>query len=242
MMTTLRVLAAEALGTFYLCFAGIAAILCTQPPINAGGGLVAIALAHGLALSIAVSNFGGISGAHVNPAVTLGLMVTGRVKPALASLYIVAQLLGASIAALTCREIFPMEAINAGMLGIPLPAAWASTGTIFCVEFVLTFLLVTSVFGTAVDERGKTVKIGGFGIGLTVAFDILAGGPITGASMNPARSFGPALVMGHWEWHWLYWVAPVLGGCAAGLFYHAFLLVTPDEPPVKEEYLDRGRR
>ncbi|HXT28432.1 MAG TPA: aquaporin [Vicinamibacterales bacterium] len=242
MMTTLRVLAAEALGTFYLCFAGIAAILCTQPPINAGGGLVAIALAHGLALSIAVSNFGGISGAHVNPAVTLGLMVTGRVKPALAMLYIVAQLLGASIAALTCREIFPMEAINAGMLGIPLPAAWASTGTIFCVEFVLTFLLVTSVFGTAVDERGKTVKIGGFGIGLTVAFDILAGGPITGASMNPARSFGPALVMGHWEWHWLYWVAPVLGGMAAALFYHAFLLVTPDEPPVKEEYLDRGRR
>jgi len=241
-MTTLRVLAAEALGTFYLCFAGIAAILCTQPPINAGGGLVAIALAHGLALSIAVSNFGGISGAHVNPAVTLGLMVTGRVKPALAMLYIVAQLLGASIAALTCREIFPMEAINAGMLGIPLPAAWASTGTIFCVEFVLTFLLVTSVFGTAVDERGKTVKIGGFGIGLTVAFDILAGGPITGASMNPARSFGPALVMGHWEWHWLYWVAPVLGGMAAALFYHAFLLVTPDEPPVKEEYLDRGRR
>jgi MIP family channel proteins len=242
MMTTLRVLAAEALGTFYLCFAGIAAILCTQPPINAGGGLVAIALAHGLALSIAVSNFGGISGAHVNPAVTLGLMVTGRVKPALAMLYIVAQLLGASIAALTCREIFPMEAINAGMLGIPLPAAWASTGTIFCVEFVLTFLLVTSVFGTAVDERGKTVKIGGFGIGLTVAFDILAGGPITGASMNPARSFGPALVMSHWEWHWLYWVAPVLGGMAAALFYHTFLLVTPDEPPVKEEYLDRGRR
>jgi MIP family channel proteins len=203
---------------------------------------VAIALAHGLALSIAVNNFGGISGAHFNPAVTLGMLVTGRIKPALAILYIVAQLLGASIAALTCRDVFPMEAINAGMLGIPLPAAWASTGTIFCVEFVLTFLLVTSIFGTAIDERGKTVKIGGFGIGLTVAFDILAGGPITGASMNPARSFGPALVMGHWEWHWLYWVAPVLGGMAAALFYHAFLLITPDKPPVKEEYLDRGRR
>jgi|SRR5678816_1366126 len=242
MMTTLRVLGAEALGTFYLCFAGIAAILCTQPPINSGAGLVGIALAHGLALSIAVSNFGGISGAHVNPAVTAGLMITGRIKPPLAMLYVVAQLLGASIAALTCREIFPMEAVNAGMLGIPLPAAWAGTGTIFCVEFVLTFLLITSVFGTAVDERGKTVKIGGFGIGLTVAFDILAGGPITGASMNPARSFGPALVMGHWEWHWLYWVAPVLGGCAAALFYHAFLLVTPDKPPVREEQLERGRR
>ena len=242
MATTLRVLAAEALGTFYLCFAGIAAILCTAPPINSGGGLVAIALAHGLALSIAVNNFGGISGAHVNPAVTMGMLVTGRIRPALAALYIIAQMLGASIAALTCREIFPAEAINAAMLGIPLPAAWASTSTVFCVEFVLTFLLMTSVFGTAVDERGKTVKIGGFGIGLTVAFDILAGGPITGASMNPARSFGPALIMGHWEWHWMYWLAPVLGAMAAALFYHAFLLVAPEEPPVKEEYLDRGRR
>jgi aquaporin TIP len=242
MMTTLRVLAAEALGTFYLCFAGIAAILCTAPPINSGGGLVAIALAHGLALSIAVSNFGGISGAHVNPAVTVGFLVTRRIKPALALLYIVAQLLGASIAALTCREIFPVEAINAAMLGIPLPAAWASTGTIFCVEFTLTFLLMISVFGTAVDERGKTVKIGGFGIGLTVAFDILAGGPITGASMNPARSFGPALIMGHWEWHWLYWLAPILGASVAALLYHGFLLIAPEEPPVKEEYLDRGRR
>ena len=242
MATTLRVLAAEALGTFYLCFAGIAAILCTAPPINSGGGLVAIALAHGLALSIAVNNFGGISGAHVNPAVTMGMLVTGRIRPALAALYIIAQMLGASIAAMTCREIFPAEAINAAMLGIPLPAAWASTSTVFCVEFVLTFLLMTSVFGTAVDERGKTVKIGGFGIGLTVAFDILAGGPITGASMNPARSFGPALIMGHWEWHWLYWLAPVLGAMAAALFYHAFLLASPEEPPVKEEYLDRGRR
>jgi len=242
MITTLRVLAAEALGTFYLCFAGIAAILCTAPPISSGGGLVAIALAHGLALSIAVNNFGGISGAHVNPAVTMAALVTGRIRAGLAMLYIVAQMLGATIAAITCREIFPAEAINAAMLGIPLPAAWATTGTVFCVEFVLTFLLVTSVFGTAIDERGKTVKIGGFGIGLTVAFDILAGGPITGASMNPARSFGPALVMGHWEWHWLYWVAPILGGCAAALFYHHFLLKAPEEPPVKEEWLDRGRR
>jgi MIP family channel proteins len=242
MMTTLRVLIAEALGTFFLCFAGIAAILCTVPPVNSGGGLVAVALAHGLALSVAVNNFGGISGAHFNPAVTIAMLVTARIRAPLAVLYIVAQLLGASIAAVTCRGIFPPEAVNAAMLGIPLPAAWATTSTIFCVEFVLTFLLVTSIFGTAVDERGKTVKIGGFGIGLTVAFDILAGGPVTGASMNPARSFGPALAMGHWNWHWMYWVAPILGACAASLLYHHVLLASPDEPPVKEEWLDRGRR
>ena len=229
----MRVLLAEALGTFYLCFAGIAAILCTAPPISAGGGLVAIALAHGLALSIAVSNFGGISGAHVNPAVTAGMLVTRRIKPGLGLLYIVAQMAGATIAAIACRGMFPAEAVNAAMLGIPLPAAWATTGTIFCVEFTLTFLLITSVFGTAVDERGKAVKIGGFGIGLTVAFDILAGGPITGASMNPARSFGPALVMGHWQWHWLYWVAPIAGGIAAALFYDTFLLAAPDKTAAR---------
>src|SRR5215471_4892369 len=226
-MANSKVLLAEALGTFYLCFAGIAAIICTGAQINDGGGLVAIALAHGLALSIAVNNFGGISGAHVNPAVTMGMLVTRRIKPAAALLYIVAQCLGATVAAIACREIFPADAVSAAMLGLPLPAAWASTGTVFLTEFILTFLLITSVFGTAVDERGKTVKIGGFGIGLTVAFDILAGGPITGASMNPARSFGPALVMGHWEWHWLYWVAPIAGGVMAALFYDKLLLAAP---------------
>lgn len=241
-MTTIRVLTAEFLGTFYLCFAGIGAILCTTPAVGGGGGLVAIALAHGLALSLAIHNFGGISGAHVNPAVTAGMLITGRIQPPLAALYVVAQLLGATVAAAICKMVFPADAVSAAMLGIPLPAAWASTGTVLVMEFVLTFLLMTSVFGTAVDERGKTVKIGGFGIGLTVAFDILAGGPVTGASMNPARSFGPALMMGHWNWHWAYWVAPIAGACTAALLYHHILLGRPDEPPVREEWLDAGGR
>jgi len=241
-MTTPKVLMAEALGTFYLCFAGIAAILATTPAVGGGGGLVAIALAHGLALSIAVHIFGGISGAHVNPAVTVAMLATGRIRPALAGLYIVAQLAGATVAALVCKVVFPPDAVNAAMLGIPLPAPWVSPGTLIIVEAVLTFLLVMAVFGTAVDDRGKTVKIGGFGIGLTVAFDILAGGPVTGASMNPARSFGPALVAGHWAWHWAYWVAPILGGVAAALLYHHFLLEAPKQPPVKEEWLDAGGR
>ena len=241
-MTTIKVLIAEALGTFYLCFAGIAAILSTTSAVGGGGGLVAIALAHGLALSLAVHNFGGISGAHVNPAVTAGMLITGRIKPPLAAMYIVAQLAGSTVAAVLCKMIFPPEAVTAAMLGIPLPAPWASTATVLLVEFILTFLLITSVFGTAVDDRGKTVKIGAFGIGLTVAIDILAGGPITGASMNPARSFGPALVAGHWAWHWAYWVGPVLGGCAAALLYHHVLLDAPAEPPVKEEWLDAGGR
>jgi aquaporin Z len=242
MTTTGNVLLAEFLGTFYLCFAGIAAILCTTPAVGGGGGLVAIALAHGLALSLGVHNFGGISGAHFNPAVTAGMLITGRITPVLAAMYVVAQLLGATAGAAICHAVFPAEAINTAMLGIPLPAAWASTTTVLVVEFVLTFLLMTSIFGTAIDDRGKTVKIGAFGIGLTVAFDILAAGPVTGASMNPARSFGPALIMSHWEWHWAYWLAPILGACAAALLYHHVLLDAPAEPPVREEWLDAGGR
>src|SRR4249920_2443009 len=223
-MKTFRPCLAEFLGTFYLCFAGIAAILCTTPAVGANFGLLGIALAHGLALSIAVSAFGGLSGAHFNPAITSGFLVTGRIKPGLAAAYIVAQLLGATTAAGCCRFIFPADAVMQANLGIPLPAAWATTGVVLTAEFIMTFLLMTSIFGTAVDERGKAVKIGGFAIGLTVAFDILAGGAVTGASMNPARSFGPALEMMHWEWHWAYWVAPIAGACVAALVYDHVLL------------------
>src|SRR5258708_24853229 len=130
------------------------------------------------------------------------MLVTRRIAAPLAGLYIVAQLLGATIAAITCREVFPPEAVGAAMLGLPLPAAWATTGTVFCVEFVLTFLLVTSIFGVAVDERGKTVKIGGVALGLTGAFGILAAGPGTRPSMHSPRSFGAALGWGPWGWHW----------------------------------------
>ena len=217
---------AEFIGTFYLCFAGIAAILSATSVVGGGGGLVAIALAHGLALSIAVSVFGGISGGHLNPAVTLGILSTGRIKGSTALGYIVSQCLGSAVAAALCKSIFPAEAVGEANLGIPLPGqAWAqSASVILLVEFILTFLLLTSVFGTAVDERGKSVKIGAFAIGLTVTFDILAGGPVTGASMNPARSFGPALVQGFWSWHWCYWVGPILGAVAASLLYHHVLL------------------
>jgi aquaporin TIP len=217
-------LVAEFLGTFYLCFAGIAAILSATPAIGSGAGIVGVALAHGLALSIAVSAFGGISGAHFNPAVTIGFFVTRRLPALSVGPYIAAQLLGATAAALACRVIFPLDAINQAQLGIPLPAAWATPGVVVAAEFIMTYLLMTSIFGTAVDSRGQAVKIGGFGIGLTVAFDILAGGAVTGASMNPARSFGPALVLGNWHWHLLYWVAPIAGACAAAIVYDKVLL------------------
>jgi MIP family channel proteins len=220
-------LLAEFLGTFFLCFAGIAAIVSATPAIGSGAGIVGIALAHGLALSVAVNAFGGISGAHFNPAVSCGFCATGRLPLTNLGPYIAAQLIGATTAAFICRAMFPADAVSQAQLGIPLPATWASPGIVLVAEFVMTFLLMTAIFGSAVDQRGQAVKIGGFGIGLTVAFDILAGGAVTGASMNPARSFGPALVMGNFSFHWLYWIAPIAGACVAALLYERVLLGYP---------------
>jgi MIP family channel proteins len=230
-MYTFKQLLAEAIGTFFLCFAGIGAIVATSEPINSGAGLLGIALAHGLALSIAVSIFAGISGAHHNPAVTIGFLSTGRIAPLQAVMYIAAQLIGATIAAAACKYIYPMPAVNASELGIPLPAGWVSTPILLVTEFILTFLLMTAIYGTAVDERAAPMKLGGFGIGLTVAFDILAAGKVTGASMNPARSFGPALVHNYFAWHWCYWVAPIAGAIVAAVIYEHLLL----DKLIKEE-------
>ena len=159
--------------------------------------------------------------------------------------YVVSQLLGATTAAGACRVIFPADSVAVQHLGLPLPAAWASTGVVLLAEFIMTFLLMSAIFGTAVDERGRGVKIGGFGVGLTVAFDILAGGAVTGASMNPARSFGPALELMYWQWHWVYWVAPIAGACCAALIYENLLLervvASVDEPRVKQRWT-RARR
>src|SRR5438552_16182697 len=129
-MKTLRPCLAEFLGTFYLCFAGIAAILSNTPSVGGTSGLLGIALAHGLALSIAVNVFGGESGAHFNPAVTSGFLVTGRIAPALAAAYIVAQLLGATTAAGFCRVIFPADAVALTRLGLPFPAPWVTTNVL----------------------------------------------------------------------------------------------------------------
>lgn len=239
-MSTSRVMLAELIGTFFLCFAGIAAILSTQEPINSGAGIVGVALAHGLALSVAVNAFGGVSGAHFNPAVTVALLVARRIAGARAVQYILAQLAGASLAAWACACFFPAAAVTSAKLGVPFPtvspandAAWVTVPILLGVEFTLTFLLMTAIYGTAIDERGQTVKIGGFGIGLTVAFNILAAGAVTGASMNPARSFGPTLVyklLGGegadriFDFHWCYWAAPIAGAVVAALVYEHLIL------------------
>jgi MIP family channel proteins len=178
----------EFIGTCIFFFIGAGAIITNQFS-NGAVGLLGIALAHGLILSIMVSAFGGISGGHFNPAVTFAVMVAKRISVPLGIQYIVAQLIGGVLAGLLLHAVFPAELCSAVHLGTPAVAAGVSAGTAVLLEAILTFALVTSVFGTAIDPRAP--KIGGFGIGLTVMVDILVGGPLTGASMNPARTFGP---------------------------------------------------
>jgi aquaporin Z len=202
-------------------------------PLNSKIGLLGVALAHGLALSIAISIFAGISGGHHNPAVTLGFLSTGRIKLPLAILYVIFQLVGATLAAAMCKMIYPESAVETNLLGIPLPGSWVKTPEIVLLtEFICTFLLMTAVYGTAVDERGTSMKLGGFAIGLTLSFCILAAGPVTGASLNPARSFGPAFVHNYFAWHWCYWAGPIAGALAAALIYEHLLL---DKDPQTEK-------
>ena len=210
---------AEFLGTFTLCFAGQGAIIMQQAAGT--NNLLVIAVAHGLALAVMISALGTWSGGHFNPAVTFGFWVTRRMSLTSAITYWVSQLLGAIAASFLLRAVVPGEPGAAVHFGVPMLSAGVSVGQGFLLEFVMTFFLVTAVWGTAVDERGP--KIGGFGIGLTVCMDILFGGPLTGAAMNPARAFGAACASGVWTDHWLYWVAPMAGGAAAARIYKSLM-------------------
>lgn len=216
-MTKLRVFVAEFIGTFALIFVGVAAINAAK------SDLLAIALAHGLTIAVMASATGHISGGHLNPAVTFGALIANKLKPDLAVLYILAQLAGAVSAGLLARVLFSAAVVQAGTPNLaPDVGAWVG----IAVEAVLTFFLVFVVFGTGIDGRGP--KIGGLAIGLTVALDILAGGPVTGAAVNPARTFGPALAVGFWSHHAVYWIGPLLGGGLAGALYgHLFLESNP---------------
>lgn len=212
---------AEFVGTFIFVFIGAGSII-TNTFLHGTIGLIGIALAHGLALSIVVSIFGATSGAHINPAVTIGFIVTKRIIRLLGILYIVAQLAGATLAGLLLQAIFPQAVWQAAQLGTPGLAPDISPGTGILLEAILTFFLLLAVFGTAVDEQAP--KIGGFGIGLMVLVDILMGGPLTGAAMNPARTFGPALAGGFWQNNFVYWIGPIIGGVIAALLYEHVIL------------------
>jgi len=225
MYNTSQKLIAEFLGTFALIFFGAGAICTDQYLRGASGlGLLGIALAHGLAYAIMVSALGHISGGHFNPAVTIGFWVTKRIGTIEAFLYWAAQLAGATAAAFLLRAVIPEEIWRVVALGTPELARdfprWAG----MALEAVTTFFLVLTFFATAVDEKGAFRSIAGFGIGLSVTLGMLVAGPFTGAALNPARAFGPALAATHWANQGVYWVGPLAGGFVAGLLYDSLYL------------------
>jgi aquaporin Z len=213
---------AEFVGAFTLVVAGVGAIISTQNLAD-GGNLVAVALAHGLAIGLMVAALGHVSGGHFNPAVTISMLATGEASLTRAIYYIVAQLLGATAGAGILTLIFPalgpMGRNNIGVnLGLPGLGPDVTIAGALIMEAVMTFFLVLVIFGTAVDPRGPKT-IAGLAIGLIISMDILAGGRVTGAAMNPARALGPALVQQDFTNWWIYWVGPIIGGLIAGIAY-----------------------
>ncbi len=206
----LAALTAEFIGTFALIFVGAGSIVANK--FSGGGlGVTGIALAHGLILSLMIVAVGGFSGGVFNPAIQIGLWIAKRMDTATSVLYIIAQLLGAAVAGWLLAALVPADAAAATALGGTLVADKVTPVAAMGLELIMTFFLTTAALGAA------NHAFAGFGVGLVVAADILLGGAFTGAAMNPARTFGPAVATGNFANHWVYWVGPVLGAVLAVL-------------------------
>ena len=222
---------AEGIATFCLVFFGPLSVILAAVAFGTGlsiEGIIMISLAHGSAIGLMVYAFGHISGAHINPAVTIPMIITKKISPADGAGYIALQLIGGIIAAFALVAILPDlgQAVNFGtqapgdlINGDPMSALW--------LEMIFTFFLVTIIFLVAVHKKAPA-GIHGISIGGMVFLLHLVGVPLTGASMNPARTLGPAIASGFWEFHWVYWVGPIIGGIIAGLIMN-YIFVKPAE-------------
>jgi MIP family channel proteins len=221
-------LVAEFVGTFALIFFGVGSIcadqfLRTSSNGQVGLGLLGIALAYGLTMGIMVISLGHISGGHFNPAVTIGYWVTRKISTFDTVTYWIVQLAGGISAAYLLRRL-PVDVWGPVQLGTPDLASGISRTSGMIFEAVTTFFLVFVVFATAVDERGVFNKMAGLAVGMTVTIGVLFAGPFTGAALNPARAFGPALAANHWTNNGVYWIGPLAGGVAAGWLYDILYL------------------
>lgn len=216
MQENLQKYLAEAFGTCALVLIAAGSVLANAQT-NALG-TVGIALAHGLGIAAVLYGVWHVSGGHLNPAVTVALWATGRMKTLTALGYVVAQLVGAVIAALLLKTMFagvsPQYYLGDTTLG-----ASVTPGMGILVEAVFTFLLVWTVFGTMVDKKAAS-GFGALAVGLIIGVGVMLSLGLTGGAMNPARSFGPALISSHWDTHYVYWVGPLVGGLLAGFIYH----------------------
>ncbi len=228
-------LSVEFLGTFSLVLAG-AGCICADQYLRANGqtnvSLLAIAAANGLAMGVMISAVGHISGGHFNPAITAGFWVTRRLGTMKALFYWIAQLLGALAAAFLLVTVIPESVWRPVALGTPdlVPITDFTRMHAMILEAVLTFTLVFVFFATMVDPRSLANRLAGLAVGSAVTAAMVVGYPFTGAAINPARAFGPALVARHWSNHGVYWVGPLFGGVLAAVIYDRFFL--RDHPPV----------
>jgi len=223
---------AEAIATFGLVFFGPLSVILA---VSAFGeelttqSVLFIALGHGGAIALMVYAFGHVSGAHINPAVTIPMIITKNIGITDGIAYIIFQLIGAVAAAATLWAIVPElgAKVNFATQGGPSELINNSVSSAFAIEAILTFFLVLVIFMTAVHKKASP-GMHGLSIGGMVFLIHLVAVPLTGASVNPARTFGPALISGFWEFHWLYWAAPILGGIIAGVLMN-YIYVKPAE-------------
>ena len=214
---------AELLGTFALVFVGSGCVCADYYLVQSGSqgfGLLGIAIAFGFVVVAVAYSLGYISGAHINPAVTISMVVTKRMKSGVGVMYIVSQVVGATLAGYLLKALFP-EALASVFLGTCVLGSTVSVSQAIIMEAVITFLLVFVVFATVIDKRA-TPALAGLAIGFVVLFGVMVGGAISGGSMNPARVFGPALASGHFANHYVWWIGPIVGGVLAGFTYDIF--------------------
>ncbi|KAM0934298.1 putative major intrinsic protein [Dioscorea sansibarensis] len=232
-VNSLKSYLAEFIATLLFVFAGVGSAIA-YGKLTAGAaldpaGLVAVAVAHALALFVGVSMAANISGGHLNPAVTLGLAIGGHITILTGIFYWIAQLLGSTVACLLLKFVtsaaIPTHGVAAGMGEIE--------GVVM--EIIITFALVYTVYATAADpKKGSLGTIAPIAIGFIVGANILAAGPFSGGSMNPARSFGPAVASANFSGHWVYWLGPLIGGALAGLIYGDVFIASYDSLPSQD--------
>lgn len=234
---TLKMALAEFISTLIFVFAGegsgMAFSKLTDDGSTTPAGLVAAALAHAFGLFVGVAVSANISGGHVNPAVTFGLFIGGNITLLRGILYWIAQLLGSTVACLLLK--FATGNMTTSAFSI---SSGESVWNAFVLEIVMTFGLVYTVYATAADpkSKGNVGIIAPIAIGFIVGANILAGGAFDGASMNPAVSFGPALVSWDWTNHWVYWAGPLIGGAIAGVVYELVFISHTHEPLPSTEF------
>ncbi|CAJ1976361.1 unnamed protein product [Sphenostylis stenocarpa] len=227
---SIRAAMAELVSTCLFVFVGEGSVLALnqiyKEPGSSASELVVIAVAHAFALFAAIAASAHVSGGHVNPAVTFGALLGGRISVLKALYYWVAQILGSVVAALLLRLV-TNNMRPEGFSVSPGVGAFHS----LLLEIALTFGLMYTVYATAIDpKRGAIGTVASLAIGLVVGANILAGGPFDGACMNPARAFGPALVGWRWNYHWIFWVGPLIGAALAAVLYE-YIMVPIDPPP-----------